>query len=156
MHRRLAQNLASASRPTGLARLRKARLRGSPCSSKDGRAALACRALHRPVRAPHRENCGAIRASATATKARLPGSPWSSKDAGAALACRALHQPVRALHRENCAATIRATNAISARVGRQHQTRPALRLRRVPHRVHSAMKAEEMCGERSLGGISAA
>ena len=113
MHRRLAQNLASASRPTGLARLRKARLPGSPCSSKDARAALACRALHQPVRAQHRESCAAIRAS--------------------------------------------VTNAIRARVGRKHhQMRLVLRLRRVPHRVHSAMKAEEMCGERSLGGISAA
>jgi hypothetical protein len=111
MHRRLAQNLASASRPTGLARPGKARLPDSPCSSKDAKAALACKAQHQPVRALHRESCAAIRAS--------------------------------------------ATNATSAKVGRQHQARLALRPRRVPHRVHSAMKAEEMCVEPSPGGISA-
>ena len=112
VHRRLAQNLASASRRTGPARPGKARLPGSPCSSKGARAALACKALRQPVRALHRESCAAIRAS--------------------------------------------ATNATSARVGRPHQMRPVLRPQRAPRRVHSVMKAEEMCAEPSPGGISAA
>ena len=109
------RNVRSASRRTGPLRPGRARLQGSPCSSRDARFAPARRTL-----------------------------------------LQALHCRTQVLSRAHRAARASATNAISARVGRQHQMRRALRPRRVLRRVHSAMKAEEMCGERSPGGISAA
>ena len=96
-------------------------------------------------------------------RARLQGSPCHSRDAKVAAARRTT--PLRAPHcraavlprARRAAIKVSATNAMCARVGRQHQTRPALRPQRASRRVHSAMKAEEMCGgERNPDGISAA
>src|SRR5262249_45296997 len=90
-----------------------------------------------------------------ARRARLRGSP-SSRDAMAARARQALHRLRGGLRRASYG-EIRASviNAICAKVGPQHQTR------RVPHptqqalrQAHNAMKAEEIYGERSLGGSS--
>ena len=96
-------------------------------------------------------------------RAQLQVSPCSSRDAKVVPACRTpLQAPqcrAQVLPRARRAAIkVSATNAISARGGQQHQTRPAPRPQRVLRQVHRAMKmkAEEMCGEHSLGGISAA
>jgi hypothetical protein len=95
------------------------------------------------------------------TKARFRGSPCSSRDAKAARARRvppqALGHRGQALHWESCAAIrVSAINAICAKVAPRHQTRPVPRLaRRALRRVHSAMKAQGMCAERSPGVISA-
>ena len=89
-------------------------------------------------------------------RAQLLGNPRSSRGAKAAPACRNLPQALRYPTQVRCAAIkTSATNAICARVGRQ-RTRPVRRPQRALRPVRSAMRAEEMCAERSPGVTSAA